>query len=383
MLNYYIGIIYMSSFKKVLTSHDPKKIDLTVENLTVSKINGNSPPVFPSANDNTIALFTGLSDPILKSSDININNNDINNVKSINAESTQDLDIITDQNNGVSIKNGNNSKVVEFRNENNICDNYLQISGTDSTSIQGFGPIISCHGQSIGIIEQVNNNGAHVLLDNNQSTTPALIYVCGGIFGFNGTVSLSANGNVTNDNTVYCLPNVCGNNNDVLTLSGPNPSGISLMTWQPIPTPTQIYQDIHNLPIVGFNNPGSFYQKWPDNAVNLWYQTSSLNGAYRAGILNEDMGKQTVYLRSGVWRLTCTTWPSFANGGIVDVTLDSVSHTVDTSLGTQITTTSWDQSILTNNYYDIGIKNVGTNASGYDIYFGADFITLVRISDLP
>lgn len=63
----------MSNFKNILTGSDEiKDIDITIDDLTVQTINGLPAPVFPAGTANAVPKYTGVSDPILTPSGIEI-----------------------------------------------------------------------------------------------------------------------------------------------------------------------------------------------------------------------------------------------------------------------------------------------------------------------
>jgi hypothetical protein len=383
----------MSLYQSLISNPNHIKYDVIFKDLTVDTINGGI-PILPASigtgTPNTIAIWSLTQPPIFSDSNITIsgvNSNELNNVNSITNEigndfiinSNSNVVLKTSQSSKVEINNGILSKCAEFDNENVVCDNYFKFHGTNSSNIDGFGPIMSCQGNSLGIIEQVQPSGAHILLDTNQTTTPALTYVCGGSSGFNGVVSLSANGQIPNDGTIYCLPNTCGNTNDVLTLTSAVSGGVSLMTWQPPSGGSTIYPSTVNIPLSSYN----YYNKLSDTRTDFWYQTNKLNGALQDGTLNQDMGTFSVNLNSGIWRIMVVAWVDNVNGGITNIVFNGNITSIDTSTGSDLAPLTWEETILTDGLYGVQIINGGTSSSGYNMFFGSQFITLSRVADLP
>lgn len=171
----------------------------------------------------------------------NANTNVINsNSSGIQINSNSDIELTCGQSNQISL---GTTAGLAFQITNNgapTIDNHYIMAGTLSTDSDGFGPVLGVGGNSVGMIFQVQPNGAYIHLDTDQSTTPAVIFVAGGTSGFNGVVGITANGELPNDGTVYALPDVCGGVGDVLTLTTANPGVVSFMEWVTPVTPPSV-----------------------------------------------------------------------------------------------------------------------------------------------
>ena len=130
------------------------------------------------------------------------------------------------------------------------------------------------------------------------------------------------------------------------------------------------------LSLTAFN----YYNRYLDTGAELWYQTTSLNGAFVAGTNGQDMGTVNVNLTAGTWRITAVLYQD-NSGGICNMIFNGTTTSVDTYAAVTLAPTSWETTIAADGTYGFQIINNGKNASstGYNINFGNECIMFSRV----
>lgn len=352
-------------------SGSPSVLDWAPSNINQMTGNAYNIPVFKGdtigLEDSNVNLNGGnLSNMnnIIFNDNFNLKSNTINTFSYL----TNDI-ILTTPQNGKTYIQTNAGPACQFDNENKgICDLWLNISGTNSLAIDGFGPKISVAGSNIddhGLLFQVGNNAGIVLLNHIQETTPYIIFTCGGSSGYNGTIGLSGYGEVPNDGTIYKLPSTIGSVNDVLTLT----SNTGIMEWT---TPSSgssnswIHQHI-------CWNTFSYFKPATDLTVDYLVQSNQAwgdgSGSSGNGLSPYDFGNITISLNAGTYRFSFTAIAG-TDQGIVDFTINSITTSFDMYYGMSYQACrSWDQVITIPGNYTINCAVNSKNPSSTKYFF--------------
>lgn len=168
----------------------------------------------------------------------------------------------------------------------------------------------------------------------------------------------------TEDGTAVAIydtmfPKGTGNAGDVLTCDG-----LGASDWLPPSGGSSVYPTSIVVPWFAFD----WYNLYQDAGTSLNFKVDGLNSLTPAPVTNgQNLGTKTITLRAGTWRFSLTL---SGGGGILDVTINGVTTSIDSYLGgSQNYTMNWQQDFLTDGDYTVNYTNGGKNgsSSSYDI----------------